>query len=223
MFQPVSGGLSGRLRIDLPSSFARDFIIPHLPEFLSAHPSLEIGISTTDRRVDLVQEGFDCLMRVGVLGSSDLVARPLGEMRMVNAASPAYLQQYGEPHALADLAHHRLVSYSPKLASNDAGWEYFDTSSKSYELFRMPASVTVNGTDAYEAAALAGLGMIQAPVLGLQRLFEQGSLIPVLPELTACPLPVSLLYANRRNLAPRVQAVMSWLTELVAPLLTEFP
>ncbi|HEY4317282.1 MAG TPA: LysR family transcriptional regulator [Herbaspirillum sp.] len=219
MFGPVSGGLSGKLRIDLPASFARDVIIPRLPEFLRAHPLLEIGISTTDRRVDLVHEGFDCLMRVGTLGNSDLVARPLGSMQMENAASPAYLKQYGTPHTLADLARHRLVHYTPRLTSNDAGWEYFDVAAGAYRMLPMQALVTVNGTDAYQAAALAGLGIIQAPTLGLRKQFEQGLLVPVMPEFTACPMPVSLMYANRRQLAPRVQAVMAWLAEITTPYL----
>jgi DNA-binding transcriptional LysR family regulator len=81
--------------------------------------------------------------------------------------------------------------------------------------------VSVNGTDAYQAAALAGLGMIQAPTLGLQRLFERGALVAVLPGFTARPMPVSLLYANRRHLAPRVEAVMAWLTSLITPYLVE--
>jgi DNA-binding transcriptional LysR family regulator len=221
MFGPISGGLSGRLRIDLPSSFARDYVIPRLPEFLNAHPLLEIGISTTDRRVDLVHEGFDCLMRVGTLGNSDLVARPLGSMRMANAASPAYLKERGVPHTLDDLARHRLVHYTPRLTANDAGWEYFNASENAYRILPMQAMVTVNGTDAYQAAALAGLGIIQAPTLGLRKLFEQGSLVPILPAFTACPMPVSLLYAHRRQLAPRVQAVMAWLAEIVAPQLIE--
>jgi DNA-binding transcriptional LysR family regulator len=220
MFQPAPGGLRGRLRIDLPSSFARKVIIPRLPEFLAAHPLLEIGISTTDRRVDLVQEGFDCLMRIGVLGNSDLVARPLGTLRMENAASPAYLAQHGVPHTLADLARHRLVAYTPRLAPDDAAWEYFDEAGGIYRTLPMRASVMVNGTDAYQAAAVAGLGIVQAPSLGLRPLFDQGLLVPVLPASTARPLPVSLLYANRRNLAPRVQAVMAWLTEVVTPELS---
>jgi DNA-binding transcriptional LysR family regulator len=221
MFSPISGGLSGRLRIDLPSSFARDFVIPRLPEFLNAHPLLEIGISTTDRRVDLVHEGFDCLMRVGALGNSDLVARPLGSMQMANAASPAYLKERGVPQSLEDLARHRLVHYTPRLTANDAGWEYFDATAGAYRLLPMQAMVTVNGTDAYQAAALAGLGIIQAPTLGLRKLFEQGLLAPVMPAFTACPMPVSLLYAHRRQLAPRVQAVMVWLAEIVGPYLIE--
>lgn len=126
MFKPASGGLTGRLRIDLPNVLARDVIIPRLPEFLNAHPQLEVGISTTDRRVDLVHEGFDCILRVGALGNSELVARLLGRMQMANAASPIYLREHGAPQTLADLARHRVVHYTPRLTSNDAGWEYFD-------------------------------------------------------------------------------------------------
>ena len=225
MFAPISGGVGGRegltgsLRIDLPSSFARDVIIPRLPEFLNAHPRLEIGISTTDRRVDLVHEGFDCLMRIGNLGNADLVARPLGSMQMENAASPAYLEEHGTPKTLADLARHRLVHYTPSLSTQDAGWEYFDAAAGAYRFHPMRAMVTVNGTDAYQAAALAGLGIIQAPSLGLRKAFAQGTLVPVMPKFAARPMPVSLLYAHRRQLAPRVQAVMAWLTEVVTPYL----
>ena len=88
MFQPASTGLTGRLRIDLPNRLARDLVLPRLPEFLAAHPLLEIGISTTDRRVDLVHEGFDCVLRVGALVDSDLVARPLGLLRHAQRREP---------------------------------------------------------------------------------------------------------------------------------------
>ncbi len=221
LFRSNSGGLTGRLRIDLPATLARDLVIPRLPEFLARHPALEIGISTTDRRVDLVNEGFDCVLRVGVLGDSELVARPLGVMRMANAASPAYLQAHGTPHTLADLAQHRIVHFAQTVSPNDAGWEYFDAAAGRYRMQPVRATVTVNGTDAYNAAAVAGLGLIQAPVAGLQPCFERGSLVQVMPAFTARPMPVSLVYVNRRQLAPRVLAVMDWLTEILAPYFTE--
>lgn len=221
MFQPASGGLSGRLRIDMPTIIARDFVFPRLPQFLSAHPLLEVGISTTDRRVDLVHEGFDCILRIGALGNSDLVARRLGLLRMFNVASPGYLSEHGVPQALADLAGHRMVHYSPSLTSSDAGWEYVDQADGACKIVPMPAAVTVNGADAYQAAALAGLGIIQAPALGLHQFVAQGLLVPVMPEFTAASMPVSLLYANRRQLAPRVQAVMAWLSDLITPYLVQ--
>jgi DNA-binding transcriptional LysR family regulator len=160
---------------------------------------------------------------VGELGNSELVARRLGLMHMSNAASPAYLAARGTPHTLADLAGHRVVHYTPGLTSSNAGWEYFDRDAGAYKILAMPAALSVNGTDAYQAAALAGLGMIQAPTLGLGRLFERGALVPVMPGFTASPMPVSLLYANRRHLAPRVEAVMAWLTTLITPYLVDPP
>jgi len=221
MFRPAASGLTGRLRIDLPSSVARDVIIPRLPEFLAAHPLLEIGVSTTDRRVDLVHEGFDCVLRVGALGNSELVARPLGGLRMCNLASPEYLRVHGTPRKLADLARHRVVHYASALSAQDAAWEYRDPADGKLRTLPMRATVTVNGTDAYHAAALAGLGLIQAPALGTRALVAAGRLVEVLPRLTASPLQVSLLYAHRRQLAPRVQAVMAWLAQVLSAYLAD--
>src|SRR5690606_37563980 len=126
MFQRGVQSLRGRLRVDMPTLIARDQIVPRLPDFLAAHPQLEIELSSTDRRVDLVREGFDCVLRVGVLAESGLVARPLGQLRQINCASPAYLQRHGRPKALADLAAHRLIHYVPTLGGKPAGWEYVD-------------------------------------------------------------------------------------------------
>jgi DNA-binding transcriptional LysR family regulator len=219
MFQPAASGLRGRLRIDLPNALARDLIIPRLPEFLSAHPLLEVGISTSDRRVDLVQEGFDCVLRVGPLADADLVARPLGVMTMRNVASPAYLRAHGTPSTLADLAQHRIVHYAAKLGTQGAGWEYQDGGV--VRIHPMRSAIVVNGTDAYMAACLAGLGPIQAPVHGTQRLVGAGLLVEVMPDFTAAPMPVSLLYPHRRQLAPRVQAVLNWITQVVEPYLMD--
>lgn len=219
MFQPASSGLRGRLRIDLPGTIARELVIPRLPEFMAAHPLLEVGISTTDRRVDLVQEGFDCVLRVGTLGDIDLVARPLGQLAMWNLASPDYLRRHGTPQRLADLAQHRVVHYAARLGLQRAGWEYLEDGKP--QLLPMRASVVVNGTDAYQAACLAGLGLIQAPVHGSRALVEAGRLVPVLPQHTAPPMPVSLLYAPRRHLPPRVQAALQWLSQVVGPALAE--
>ena len=219
MFQPAVSGLRGRLRIDLPNAVARDLIIPRLPEFLAAHPLLEVGISTTDRRVDLVQEGFDCVLRIGPLADNDLIARPLGMLTMRNAASPAYLRAHGTPATLGDLAQHRIVHYAAKLGTQGAGWEYRDGGAVSVHPMR--SVVVVNGTDAYQAACLAGLGLIQAPVRGTQQLVEAGLLVDVMPDFTAAPMPVSLLYPQRRQVPPRVQAILTWITQLVEPFLKE--
>lgn len=221
MFLPADGGLRGRLRIDLPNTLARDLIIPRLPEFLSRHPLLELGISTTDRHVDLLQEGFDCVLRVGRLADTELIARPLGAMRMCNLASPSYLRANGTPTTLADLSRHRLVHYAAALGTQGAGWEWQDGPQARVQ--PMQSAIVVNGTDAYQAACLAGLGLIQAPVLGAMHLINEGRLVKVMPDFTAAPMPVSLLYPQRRQIAPRVQAILNWLAQVIEPYLADPP
>lgn len=219
MFQPAAAGLKGRVRIDLPNSFARDVVIPRLPELLAAHPLLEIGISSTDQRVDVVREGFDLVLRIGTLASSELVARRLGVLRQSNVASPAYLKAHGTPRTLADLAHHRIVHYAPRLGTQGAGWEYEEAGQR--RVLTMRTAVVVNSTDAYQAACLAGLGLIQAPVCGTRRLVQAGLLVEVLPQHVAPAMPVSLLYPHRRHVPARVQAVMQWMEAVVGSELAE--
>ncbi|MEL1265241.1 LysR family transcriptional regulator [Pseudoxanthomonas putridarboris] len=217
MFRQAPQALRGRLRVDMPARFARYFLLPHLPEFLRAHPQLELELSCTDRRVDVVSEGFDCVLRVGALADTSLVARPLGQLRITTCASPDYLRRHGTPQTLDDLGAHRLVHYVSRFGNKPEGWEYWDGTR--YRSVAMPGALTVNSSDAYEAACLAGLGLIQAPVAGVRALIEQGALVEVLPQYHAEPMPVSLLYAHRRNLPQRVQAFMAWLAETARPRL----
>ncbi|HEY0231925.1 MAG TPA: LysR family transcriptional regulator [Dokdonella sp.] len=215
MFQGGPQALRGRLRVDMPGGLAKRFVIPRLPEFLREHPQLEIEIGSTDRIVDLVREGFDCVLRVGALADSSLIARPLGRLSILNCASPAYIEKYGMPRTLDDLAAHRLVHYVRTLGARPDGFEYRDGSV--YRTLAVPGNITVNSVEGYDASCLAGLGIIQAPSIGTRPLIEQGLLVEVLPQYQAEPMPVSLVYAQRRNLSRRVQAFMAWMTQVLAP------
>lgn len=216
LFLPTPAALRGRLRVDLPVGAARQLVLPRLPEFMAAHPQLEIELSCTDRRVDLVREGFDCVLRVGALGDSSLVARPLGWLRQLNLASPDYLRVHGVPQSLEDMAGHRLIHYASVLGQRSAGFEYVDAAGQARSL-PMAGTLTVNNSEAYEAACLAGAGLVQVPVPGLSDLVAQGRLVEVLPQFQAPPLPVSLVYAHRRQLPQRVQVFMNWLGEVMRP------
>lgn len=215
MFQQGEQSLRGRLRVDMSGGVARLFVLPQLADFMQAHPLIELELSSTDRLVDLVREGFDCVLRVGPLVDSSLVARPLGAFRIINCASPAYLERHGTPKTLDDLATHQLIHYVSTLGSRSPGWEYPDGSG--YASLPMAGSITVNNSDSYTAACIAGLGLIQAPAAGLQPLIDAGRLVEVMPDCRAEPMPVSLLYANRRNLPRRVQAFMAWITQVLQP------
>lgn len=214
--QPEAAALRGRLRVDMPIGTARHLVVPRLPEFMHAHPALEIELSSTDRRVDLVREGFDCVLRVGTLGDSSLVARPLGHYRLVNCASPAYAAAHGLPQTLAELAQHRLVHYAPTLGSRPTGFEHREADG-AVRFVPMAGALTVNNSEAYLAACLAGLGIVQVPEPGVRALLAGGQLLEVLPRHRPPPMPVSLLYANRRHLPKRVQVFMSWVAQVMAP------
>ena len=111
LFRQDGAQLSGRLRIDMPTGLARRLVAPRLGEFTAQHPGIELEISSSDRRVDLVREGFDCVLRIGVVNEPNLIVRPLGQLPMVNCASSAYLARYGIPQSLDDLAQHRFFAH----------------------------------------------------------------------------------------------------------------
>ncbi len=217
MFQRSGESLRGRLRVDMPSGIARLYVIPRLPQFLQAHPQIEFELSSTDRLVDPVQEGFDCVMRAGAPRDSQLIARPLGRLILINCASVDYLRRRGIPQTLADLAEHDLIHYVSTFGGKSEGFEYPE--SGGYRTLPMSGPVVVNNSDAYNAACLAGLGLIQAPEIGVREHLARGVLVEVLPHHRPEPMSLSLLYAHRRNLPKRVRAFMDWVTEILQPVL----
>ena len=220
MFQHAEGaGLKGRVRIDMSTGMARNVVVPRLPELLARHPGLEVELSSTERRVDVVREGFDCVLRTGAVVDSSLVARPLGLARLVNCASPAYLRAHGTPRSLADLPGHRLVHFVNTLGACSGGFEAVVDGA--LVLTPLQGALTVNNAEAYMAGCLAGLGLIQVPHLGVVDLLARGDLVEVLPQLAAPPMPLTLMYANRRNLPRRVRTVMDWLAQVVAEHLAQ--
>lgn len=218
LFLPTQEALRGRLRVDMPVGVARSVVIPRLSEWLRAHPQLELELSSTDRRVDVVREGFDCVLRVGELTESSLVAKPLGHYKLINCASPAYLQAFGMPRTPQDLAGHRLIHYLPSWSAKSLGFEYVDAGGRTL-FMPMIGALTVNSSEAYLHACLAGLGLIQVPAPAMQPLLAAGRLVEVMPQYRAAPMPVSLLYAHRRHLPKRVRAFMQWMEEIMRPFL----
>ena len=216
MFRKQPAALSGRLRVDMPLAIARELVIPQLPDFLRQHPALQLELSSTDRRVDLVREGFDCVLRVGALLDSSLIARPVGQYRMINCASPRYIAEHGMPQSPAELDRHRLVHYQANFGGRDPGFEYVDPQAQgSMHHVAMAGVLTVNNSEAYTAACLAGLGIVQSPEPGMRSYLASGQLVEILPDYRPAPMPISFIYANRRQLPQRVQVFMNWMTDLL--------
>lgn len=213
LFQNDPASISGKLRVDMPVTLARGLIIPKLPGFLQQYPGIELELSSSDRMVDVVREGFDCVVRVGQLKDSGLVARPIGKFTMINCASPDYLSRFGYPENLDDLASHALVHYAQNLGSRPQGFEVW--LDKTTQWVKTGGLITVNSTETYQAACVAGLGIIQVPRVGVKAQLKNGSLVEILPQHRAEPMPISLLYPHRRNLSRRIHLFMEWLTEIL--------
>lgn len=217
MFANNGAPLRGRLRVDMPTELARTVVIPAMAQLLKANPELELELSSTDRRVDLVQEGFDCVIRLGPIKDDTLIARSLGRLRMINAASPGYLAQYGTPQTLDELLSqgHQMVHYTPTLGARLAGWEY--PQGDGYASLALPGAMQVNSVQTYHAAGLAGIGLIQGGYSALAQHIKNGDLVEVLPDLRPEPLAAWLVVAHRRNLSPRVRAFMTWIEGVLGP------
>ncbi|MFC5473382.1 LysR family transcriptional regulator [Paraherbaspirillum soli] len=204
----------GVIRVDLPERLAHMVVIPALPDFFALYPNIQLKLSATDRFVDLVGEAVDCVVRVGPLSDSSLIARRIGSMEQINCAAKSYLDRCGRPQSLADLQNHVVVNYFSSRTGRELGWEYVDSGEPRF--LKMSGIVSVNSSDAYLACCQAGLGLIQAPRLGLEALLASGVLEEVLPNFKPAPLPVSIVYAHNRHLSPRVRAFVDWVAKLLA-------
>jgi len=213
MFQHDPTSISGRLRVDMPVGVAKNLVIPKLPAFLQQYPGIELELSSSDRLVDVIREGFDCVVRVGTLKESGLVARKVGKLTVVNCASPDYLARFGYPETLDDLASHALIHYAVNIGVRPQGFELsLDNETR---WLKTGGVLTVNSTETYHAACLAGLGIIQVPRIGVKEALRSGKLVEILPQHRAGAMPVSLIYPHRRNLSRRVHLFMEWLTEVL--------
>ncbi len=217
LFQSSQRQVAGQLRIDVPSRIARRLIAPALPGLLRRYPRLTLMLGSSDRAIDLVQEGVDCALRVGVLNDSNLVVRPMGQIALINCASPAYLREHGLPVLPTDLLDgHWAVGYASPSSGRELPWEYLDAAGQTQTL-AVPSRVVVNNAESYIATCLAGTGLIQIPRFDVQPLLDRRELIEVMPEHRAASMPVSLLYPHRRQRSRRLLAFVEWIAALMNP------
>ncbi len=213
LFRQTSVGPSGKLRIDVPGRIGRLVIAPALPEFLDQHPQLDIELRVTDRAINLVEESVDCVLRVGPLGDSGLISRKIGDLPLINVASPSYLGQYGTPGAPDDLAAHLAVNYASPSTGRIEDWEWVEHGEMRTRPMR--SRVAVNSAEAYIACSLAGLGLIQIPAYDVRHHIEAGELVEVMSDHRAESMPMTLLYPHRQHLSRRLQVFADWLETLL--------
>lgn len=199
----------GLLRVDVHGTLARHFVFPRLPEFLETYPDIELFMSEGDRLVDLVREGIDCVLRVGVPQDSDMIARRIATLPEATLASPGYLEAFGVPQTLDDLDHHRMIGFR-STAIGGVLPLLFETKGKVRDV-TLSTTLTVSAAESYYAACLRGLGLIQIPRYHAEPALKRGDLMEVLPALKPPSTPVSVLYPRDRQLSPRVRVFIDWL------------
>ncbi|WP_413727253.1 LysR family transcriptional regulator [Sodalis sp. RH19] len=199
----------GLLRVDVHGTLARHFLLPGLPGFLARYPEIEFFMSEGDRLVDLVREGMDCVLRVGNLKDSDMVARRLGALAQITCASPDYIQRFGLPASPADLADHRMVGFRSSATGTLMPLEFMIDGT--LHTRTLQATVSVTGAESLVAAARLGMGIIQVPRYHVAGDLASGALSSLLADYPAAPIPVAVLYPHNRQLAPRVRVFIDWL------------
>jgi len=203
----------GRLRVDLPGAFARHFVIPRLPQFLARYPELRMELGMGLRPVHLVEEGVDCVVRIGVQPDSSLVARRIGTVKFICCASPAYLQEHGVPRSPEDLANHRCVNLMSNRTGRVADWQFVRDGQR-LEL-TLDGVLAVNEHDAYVLAGLMSLGIVKIASYAAHPHLESGKLVQVLADWTAEELPISVMYPQSRHVPAKLRVFVEWVSALI--------
>jgi DNA-binding transcriptional LysR family regulator len=209
--------IRGLLRIEVHGPTARTFILPELPAFLKRHSALSLHIGEGDRFVDIVREGFDCVIRGGEIADSDMIVRRLGLAQEATFASPAYLKAHGTPRSVEDLQGHEMIGFTSSRTGHVLPLEF--TVAGEIRTIPLPCRITVTNTDTYAQLARLGFGLMQAPRYRYAEDLAAGRLVEVLHEHPPSPTPISVLYPRSRQLSPRVRVFIDWLVEVVAPKL----
>jgi DNA-binding transcriptional LysR family regulator len=199
-----AGGVkaSGHVRITAPAGFGRRHVAPLVPEFIAQHPDVSLSLNLSDRVVDIVNEGFDCAIRVGDLPDSSLVSVRLADNRRQCVATPAYLARAGTPAAPADLAHHDCLTLSSD-ASQTRGWAFVVGGEVTH--LRPRGRLDCSDGQVLHEWCLAGLGIAWRSTWEVQRDIADGRLVVVLEQFAAPPNGIYAVFPQRKHLPLRVR------------------
>jgi len=203
---------SGKLRIDVGGSTARDVLIPMLPDFLDRYPDIRMELGVSDRSVDMISDNVDCVIRGGPLDNSSLIARHIGQATMITCATPEYLKRYGIPAYPDELKNgHRLISY---ISSQDGrAFPFrFERNGQKTEI-KVEHQFGVNESNAHLAASIAGLGIVQTFSYAAGSALEDGILLEILKEWRPSPYPFHVVYPQNRFVTHRLRVFIDWLVE----------
>ncbi len=209
-----AGGMTARprgtLKMTVPLTYAQHKLAPIFAAYREAYPDVKLDIHAGDRKLDLVEEGFDMAIRIGMLPESGLVARKLGGIRSVVCASPDYIARHGRPATPQELPQHECLAYS--LTQGSEEWRLQDEHGDT-QAVRCSGEVRVNNGDLLRLAALQGAGIIFQPSFLLQDDLDAGRLIRLLPAYASAELGVYAVYPSRRHLSAKVRSFVDFVAQ----------
>lgn len=209
----LQGEPRGTLRINAPMSFGVLHIAPVMPGFLRRYPELSVDVNFDDRKVDVIEGGFDVSVRISELGDSSLVARRLGPCRHAVVASTAYLEQHGVPRTPGDLARHNVITYQYQESARE--WEFGLPGEKPVSV-SVHGSIQMNNSLALREAVFNGAGIMRAPTFVVGEDIRTGKLQQVLTNYTLPELSIYAVFAQRKHLSPKIRAFIDFMSEYIS-------
>lgn len=200
----------GRLRVSLPTIGYR-FLLPLMPAFRNAYPEVELEMDFNDNLVDVIEEGFDVVIRSGGLADSGLMARKLGAFRFVLCAAPGYLARKGRPLALPDLESHECLRYRFVTTGKLMDWSL--SANPEITQLRLPTVLTLNNMEAVRMAAVDGHGIAYMPDFLVREALETGALETVLDAHMQDRGQFWALWPSRRHLSPKIRVFVDFIAE----------
>ena len=209
----LQGAPRGVLRINTPMSFGILHIAPALADFLALYPELSVDMNLDDRKVDLIEEGFDLAVRISDLPDSSLVARRLASCRHVVCAAPEYLQRHGIPQTPNDLREHNTLTYQYHEFQNE--WRFLSPEGK-YISAPVSGSIQMNNSLALREVLLQGIGISLIPTFIVGSDIRAGRLQPLLSHYQTLEFSIYIIYPQRRHLSPKVRAFIDFMVERIS-------
>jgi len=199
----------GLVRLEVQGTLARHFLVPNLPDFFARYPDIELSMSESERWIDMIHEGVDCVLHFGHSPDIDMIERPVAMLDRLTCAAPGYIERHGAPNDPAALEGHRMVGLRSLTTGRLRPMEFMIDGTL-HEI-SLPATMSVNGTESFLAAALLGFGLVQMPRFHAEKPLAGGTLVQVLTNYPPPSVPVTLLYPRNRQLSARVRVFIGWM------------
>ena len=195
----------GVLRVTIPLSYGQHRLAAIIGDYTQAYPQVQLDISVSDRKVDLIEDGLDLAIRIGAMPQSDLIARKIGGVRSIVCAAPAYLARHGAPQTPADLSRHACLGYT----LSGTGWRLEGPDGP--VIVPISGPIRADNGDILRLAAIKGAGILFQPQFIVGADIEAGRLVRVLPDWQSAELGVHAVYPSRKHLSAKVRTFIDFL------------